>query len=475
MKRSRSLVVAALVAGCSTAPPELLPPPFGSNGETSTRLFFPTGLAKTNDGGLLIANGNFNHAFDAGTLVSLPRTYLDDLFRAARAANLDCGSPARNDAACVLDIPPEKFTSAVMIGNYAGPLVMNAQGTAAFTGSRDSGLLNGVLVDSQGVLHCPPGAGDEAAHDCRKGVIDLVKNGGADGPYSIVMGDTFLPGESVARPAIFVSSITPHIESISSGVISASSWVAVLDMADPAQLMFRIRASIPFTAETAPGPMVLDRARRQLYLSGCYARSTALGAGQPGTGLCVGVTTNYLRVLNVDSRDAAADPLLIDLRGDVLSTFTTQLLLGDFDPVTSAPATLWVTTRVPDALARFELPQEFSVPPRVREVVPMPISPSDMVRISRGSGADLLAVVSEKDNSVIIVDTSSMDVVAKAGRLGDSPFTIQEISCPADAAFADSSCLATTVFGECRVGLIEVPKSQPENTLVRALAGKCPP
>src|SRR5690242_20946018 len=81
MKMSLALA-AALLAACNTASSELLPPPFGPNGRQPVRLFFPTGLAVAPDGTLLVANGNFNHAFDAGTVASIRKSYLDKLFSA---------------------------------------------------------------------------------------------------------------------------------------------------------------------------------------------------------------------------------------------------------------------------------------------------------------------------------------------------------------------------------------------------------
>jgi hypothetical protein len=477
MKKSLVLL-AALVAACSTTPPQFLPPPFGPEGPSPTRLFFPTGLAKTNDGGLLVANGNFNHAFDAGTVVGISRFYLDTLFN----LRIDCGVanlPKADSDQCNPQIPQDQFTGAVMIGNYAGPLVLDPAGTAAYTGSRDSGILNGVRVDPGGALHCLPGAGDDAAKDCRKGVINLQPFG-VDGPYAIVAGDTVLPGSSTPQPALFVSTLIPHIEDISSGVIQSSSSVAVLNLQDPlqdpAQVLFRLRVAQPFDVSngTAVGPMVFDSVRRQLYLSGCYQRAASFGAGEPGTGLCIGNTTNLLRILNVDSEDAAS-PVFIDLRSDVLSTFTTQLLLADPDPVTGAPSTLWATMRNPDSLVRIELPSQPSVAPRVRQAIPLPIAPADMARIDRGSASALLAVPAEDANAVAIVDTANGEVVAQVGRLGDDPFTIREISCPAaNSDYTNSACLAVSVFGACRIALIEVPKNQPSGTVVRALLGTCP-
>ena len=63
-------LLALLLLGCG-APPTVLPPPFGEVGSQTPRLFFPTGMAVTGDGRLLVANGNFNHAFETGELVSL--------------------------------------------------------------------------------------------------------------------------------------------------------------------------------------------------------------------------------------------------------------------------------------------------------------------------------------------------------------------------------------------------------------------
>jgi hypothetical protein len=464
-----AIAAAALLAACNTAPPQLLPPPFGPNGPQPARLFFPTGLAKAPDGTLLVANGNFNHAFDAGTVVSISRAYLDSLFR----RQLDCDVPDP-DVLCKTEIPSTEFSGAVMIGNYAGPLVLSSDGTAAYTGARDSGRLNAVRIDAGGALHCAPGAGDDAAKDCRQGLIDLTP-AGVDGPYSIVPGTTILPGTTAPLPVFFVSSVIPHIDEINAGLLFTTTSVAVLSMQDPSQLLFSMRAgsSRSFVANgTAVGPMVFDPIRRQLYLSGCYQRSSSFGAGEPGTLLCSGVNTNLLRILNVDSKDAA-DPLLVELFGDVRSIFTVQLLLADADPVTQAPRTLWATMRSPDSLVRIELPSVPSVAPRVRKVIPLPLGPADMVRIERSGASDLLAVVAERLNTVAIVDTATDAVVAQLARLGDSPFMIQEVACPPENT--GSACLATSVFGECRIALIEVPKAQPSGAKVRALAGSCPP
>jgi hypothetical protein len=468
MKKS-AIVAAALLLGCNTTPPELLPPPFGPNGPQPTRLFFPTGMAKAAGGVLLVANGNFNRAFEAGTVVSVKREALDGLL----SSTLDC-DVANPDPACTAPIQPAQFfADAVMIGNYAGPLVLSTDKTAAYTGSRDSGKINAVRVGPGGSLGCPANAGDDARKDCRAGIIDL-RSAGVDGPYAIAAGDSVLPGRA-AQSVLFVSSITPHIESIGGAGIITSTAVAALSMQDPSKLLFTMQAGSFFIdGGYGVGPMVFDEMRRQLYLSGCYQRSTAFGAGEPGTGLCIGVVNNFLRILNVDAGSAAA-LYLLDLRADVLSTYTTQLLLDVPDPpatLSAPPATLWATMRNPDSLVVIELPAQPSVAPRVREIVSLPVSPSDMVRIDRGIAPPLLAIVAERLGAVSIFDTGSNQVVAQVGRLGDSPFNIQQIDCPASKPA--SACLAVSVFGNCRLALIEVPKDAPSKTALRALAGSCP-
>src|SRR6266481_5055224 len=479
-----ALAVAALLAACNTTPPQQLPPPFGPEGAQPTRLFFPTGLASAPDGTLVVANGNFNHAFDCGTMVSIKRPFIDGIFN---ALDPDTNQPQECDvpdptaalaASCKRPITESDFGGAVLIGNYSGPMALSADGSVAYTGSRDSGRLNGVLVDPGGALHCAPGAGDGATKDCRAGVIDLTPSK-VDGPYSIVPGTTILPGTTAAEAqnVFFVSSIIPHLDSINSGVPFTSTSVAVLDRQNPANLLFSMVAGSQFLADVgnAPGTMAFDGIRRRLYLMGCYQRSTAgFGAGEPGTVLCGDNGINLLRILNVDAKDNPGVPTEIDLHGDVHSSYTVQLLLGDPDPVTQAPMTLWATMRIPDTIVRIELPLSPAVAPRVRKVVPLPVSPADMVRIERPGAADLLAIVAEKANSVLIYDTGQDRVVAEVGRLGDSPYMIQQIPCPAGSAHAGNACLATSVFGECRVAFIEVPLSQPEQSALRGLAGSCP-
>jgi hypothetical protein len=478
-----AIVAAALLLGCNTLPPELLPPPFGPDGPKPPRLFFPTGLAQTSNG-LLIANGNFNRAFEAGTVVHISRTYIQSLLAGTFDCDVDPDSVdqanrAAFDAACHPQIPADQFIGngdrkGVMIGNYAGPLALNSDQTAVFTASRDTATVNAVRIGAGGILGCLPNAGNDAALDCRKGIVDLTA-AGLEGPYTIIPGNVIAPGTTIPQDVLFVSSIVPHIESIAGGNIFTSTSVGALSMQDASHLLFQMRAGSDVTGGGhGVGPMVFDRSRRRLYLGGCFQRSTAFGSGEPGTGLCTGIGNNFLRIIDVDAGNAA-DPFLVDLRADVQSTYTTQLLL-DTPPGAGAPSspitTLWATMRTPDSLVVIDLPAQPSVAPRVREVIPLPAAPADMVRIDRGTAPPLLAVVGESVDGVSIVDTGSSRIVAQLGRLGDSPFNIASVDCPATKT--GSACLAVSVFHECRVALIEVPKDNPSSAAVRALAGTCP-
>jgi len=465
------LVALFLSAACGT-PPEFLPPPFGPQGPSNTRLFFPTGLTTLPDGSLLVANGNFNRAYDGGTIVTIRKSYVDAFF----AKKLSCQTvtppefavAASTNPACDDDVslhPGDVFGGAVIIGNYAGPLALNDDATMAFTGSRDTGRLNAVTVHPDLSLECAPNAGSSAT-DCRAGIANLGASG-VMGPYAIVAGDSIVPGQPPQR-LLYVSSLTPRIDELTSGTLFTSGVVAALDMTNPSQVLFTMLASSRFVANgAAVGPMLFDPVRRQLLISGCYERFAGTGAGEPGTGRCSGIANNYLRILDVDARETA-NVQLFDLYGDVLSIDTTALLLADPDPVTQAPGTLWATMRSPDVLVKVELPARPSMVPRVRRVVPLPISPADLLRIPRAGKPDLIAIAAEKLGAVAFYDTGAQQIVAQVENLGDSPFALQLLG-----SNGVTAQLAATVFRGCRIALIEVPLTAPWQAALRGRVGRC--
>lgn len=449
-----NLLAALLLAAACGTPPEVLPPPFGPDFPRDTHLFFPSGLAITSSGVLLVANGNFNHAYDAGTIVALPADFVKSFF----------------DGRLSGDQPIPAKAPALMIGNYAGPLRLNNARTAAYTASRDTGVLNGIALDPSGNMSCAPPA-SATSNDCRKGVIDLKAAANLDGPYSIVPG-IFEPfGGGAQTNTFFVSSVVPHIDGVSSGVTETSSNVAALDMTDPTKVLFTIPVGTLLVANgTAPGPMDFDPVNRRLYLAGCYQRFVGTGAGEPGSGKCASIGVNLLRVVEVDAQ-ALALPRVFNLYGDVHSVDTTQILLGDFDATTGAPHALWATMNNPDMLARVELPDQFSSSPRVNRAVPLAISPADIVRIPRSGDSDLLAIVSERASAITFYDTGADALVGQVDGLGDRPFNAIPIACPNGST--TSACLVVSVFNECRVAFVEVPLATPWTAVLHGRAGGC--
>jgi hypothetical protein len=124
--------------------------------------------------------------------------------------------------------------------------------------------------------------------------------------------------------------------------------------------------------------------------------------------------------------------------------------------------------RNPDVLVQVDLPLLPSIAPRIRRVVPMPVSPGDVLRIPRPGGADLIAVGAEKAGAVVIYDSGVNEVVAQINRLGDSPFAVELLS-----EDATSARIVTTVFRSCRLALIEVPLAEPWKAVLRNRAGTC--
>jgi hypothetical protein len=460
----RAFLLILVVVACENAP-TFLPPPFGPQGKTNIRFFFPTGLAVLPDGSLVVANGNSNHAFDGGTLVSVKRKYLDAFF-----AGQVCTSTSKTCANGIDDVSlhnDDVFGGAVMIGSYAGPVVLNDAGNVAFTASRDSARLDAVTVNPDLSLTCAPNAGTSTT-DCRSGTVDL-RAIGVEGPFAIAPGDVVQAGQPAKR-LLYVGSITPRIDEIISGTAYTTSLVAAVDMNDPSQVPFTLVAGSRYLANGAGiGPMLFDPTRRQLIMSGCYQRFTSGGAGEPGTGPCTGTTTNYIRFLDVDAK-ASGNVQLFDMFPDIPSLQTTALILADPDPVTGVPGTLWATMRLPDALVQIDLPPQPGVAPRVRRVVPLTLAPADLVLVSRPGKADLIVVAAEKVGDLAIYDVGEQQIVAEVPNLGDSPFALKVLS--NDGVTAR---LAATVFNSCGIALVSIPLDTPWNAQLNGVAGRCPP
>jgi hypothetical protein len=480
-------------AGCTDAP-TLLPPPFGPKAGTLPRLFFPSGIAvapldnEGRGGQLLVANGNFNHAFEGGTVVSIDPGYIDSFFN---AAPVDPTNPA---LPVPVNIPPSAFLGAARIGNYAGPLVFGngADGGVsfnAFTGSRDTSILNAVTLDpATGALTCTnnPDApkvtgtdGGVLGVDCYDGFLNTGDAFGLLGPYAIVPGFTRLPGSMDGAPdlpALFVSPLIPRIDGTIANTIYTSAPLAALDASNPSQALWSGDvSSFGVAGGIGGGPMVFDAQRRKLILAGCYTRFTGQTVGAPSSGKCSTTTSaNLIRFIGVDEgANPSVEP--VDIATTISSTDTEDIALGNFDPVTNFARTLFAITRTPDTLVEIDLPQDPTAQIQItRPPVSMPIYPANIVRLTRPPGIpgpDLIAVTLESSQSLAIYDTSTGSVVGQIEHLGIAPTRLVQLPLrPGDT----TARLAVNVFQECRVALVDVNFARPWEVRLRGRLGSCP-
>jgi hypothetical protein len=500
--RFRLLAALFLVAGCENLP-AILPPGFGSGPQQQNQFFFPTGIAVAPDKTVIVANGNFGHAFEGGTMVALRADYIrahfDRTSHLPDGGSIDCsqanvefndGGVLGPDAGFVAQFPPEcdvfqgtpefnaAFAGAVMIGNYAGPIALDdnatnpaifaAGGGTAFTGSRDTSTLNAVHVAPGGALSCADGAGSGV--DCRAGLFDTADAGHLDGPFAIVPGDAALPGQPSQR-VLFIGSLVPFVDAIDNSIPITSSAVTVLAQGTPypKQPLYTMVASSEFVAAgIGMSSLLYDPVRRHLIAGGCYQRFGNTGAGEPATSKCLNLNFNFLRYLPVDVGTDNGVTLAIDLFPSIQSVDLAAMVFADPDPITSAPTTIWATLRNPDTLAKINLPLNPSVAPSVTRIVPLPSTPGQLVVIPRAGRGNIIAVASERMGAVTIYDEDAQQVVANVERVGDTPYGL---------ALWDNdgvnARLVSTVFAGCSVALVEVPLAHPAGAALRARIGGC--
>jgi len=471
MRAPVAILASTLALGaCTTSPPELLPPPFGPDVSSPqpARLFWPTGIAMHPSGQhLLVANANFDHAFAGGAIYSL------DVAALLAQRGTVPFSPA---------FLRQGKEGAAMVGNYLGPLKLDPAGENAYSGSRDTNRLNAVALDpATGALSCRTGPKTEAGPDCRAGVLDLGRLVNLEGPYGIAFGTSTPIGATGPVSSIFVSSLIPHLIDINNGTAELSSPVAVLNTADPSQLLFSALATDPTNGGIGAGPIVFDDVRRELILGGCYIRFPAsTQGGQLTSGKCLpGGAGNVLRFLEVDAGPVGFSRLY-DLGADLRSDDTVALELAPFDPVVGK-RTLYAATRNPDQIAEIVLPSDPALSPFVRRTTSLGPFPSQIHRLDRPpgtTGPDLLAVTSgtltignTTPAILAIFDPTQGQVVGQVDRLGDTPFAIAQLP---PKAGDTSAKLFVSIFASCRIAVIDVPYDHPWDVSVQALVGSCP-
>jgi hypothetical protein len=364
--------------------------------------------------------------------------------------------------------------------------VFDSSGTTAYAGARDTNRLHGVTVDASGALSCRVGASTAPGPDCRNGILDLNKLDHLEGPYGIATGTVIPVGGTAPVPSVFVAALIPHVDEIVSGVAFTSDPVVGLSEADPTQLLFSAFATDRINGNgIGAGPIVFDDQRRQLVLGGCYTRfPNVTQAGDPSSGKCIAGTGNsLLRFVDVDGGSASASRIY-DMGPQLFSNDYEGMALADPNPAASS-RTLYLTARNPDIFAQIELPFDPSLAPFARRIDVLPGSPGTILRIRRPSGSpgpDLVAVAAgvlpanelpgQENATVQILQPSAGDVsIAQVEGLGDTAFALAQLPPqPGDTV----ARLFVSVFGSCRIAVVDVPYDAPWTASLRARIGSCP-
>ncbi|HWE25031.1 MAG TPA: hypothetical protein VG496_13920 [Myxococcales bacterium] len=497
MHRPAALCFALLYA-CSNPPPVLYPPPFGPDpgNPEAARFFFPTGIAiDPTSTWIVVANSNTDRQYDAGAVYSFRASDLTGYFLCTPAGCPPSPPPV------TLAFPAASLAGKAMIGNFAGPVVLTdgpvvngAPRMTGYTASRDSGLLNGVVLDtSNGALSCRVGAGVDPGNDCRAGVIDLGRKANVEGPYAIVAASiqptVVEPGVSPPdRPiaAVLVTSVVPHIDDTQSGLFLTSGHLAALSQDDPTTVLYKT----PVTDRTSTGggvgsgTMVFDDRTRELILSGCFMRfASASAGGEATTAKCsTFADASVLRFLSADAGSStnATATRIFDLTSQLHAQDVPAIALGSTD-ATNGLRSLYMTLRAPDGVAQIGLAPDPAFPPIVRSVVTTSSQPSQLIVLARppgSTGTDLVVVTavatfqtSTTAGKLLILDAGQNRIVGQVEGVGDSPFGIAQFT---PKAGDTSARLVVTVFGSCRISLVEVPYDNPGNAALRANIGSCP-
>lgn len=442
---ARFLAVFALGAlACAQSAPGLPPP--GLDGK-APRLFYPVGLAVSKDGTqLYVANSNFDRAFNGGSIVRFPTALFD------QAAAL----PGARLAALPADAPVARLDS------FAGPVRLNAAGTALFVTTRDNDTLTRIPLDAAGAFQCDPAKG------CSAGAVHLGSLAMTD-PFALVLADVVFPGATAAEPAVLVSHLSP--ESTGTGTTAKDAFLAVVPerLASDAQKPFENGAFRVDLGVLGSDALAFDPTARRLFVGGCFQRTAA------AQGDLVVVCGS-----NPDSSVARTNPLrsLLPEAGPSSTVDQVNLgqILGGADTVDLALASpvgatasrlLYVATSRPSALITVEIPAPGQVLPQVRTVTPLASAPSRLHVLRRPTG-DLVVVTATASNAVLVVDPIAGQVLAQLAPLGVGPYEL------ASTPTATGDRVFVGLFNDCAVAAIDVPTDKPFDAKLVGIVGGCP-
>lgn len=424
VSRFRGFVAALAALGMACAGESAGIDPPGFSGGTTPRLFFPTGIALAPDGqSIYVANSNFDRAFTSGTVLQIAMSAFD-------------GTGA-------VDVAPH-VRSQGKIGTFAVQAGVNPDGNALFIPTGDpAALVRVLLAPAGGTFVCAEG-------NCGLNAVDLETQK-MDRPSSL----TFAPPGRV-----IVGHTSPAQEDEDA---SAPARVAVIPevLASQDAQPFSNGA---YTVQVGPGMsgVLFDATQGRVLLSGCFERQRG-GSVQP----CGG---------NQDSAFFGLNPLRsFALAGGAGANVQTNVLgpnVGGGDSTALALATsgtaLYVLSGAPNALLVTALPE----PGRPLGLVAssiglLPAVPRGIAVLPRPSG-DIVAVTSLEDNTVILVDPASGQVITQLRLVGGGPNAIAVQDTPAGWR------LFISLFNGCGVAAVDVPEADPIGMRLVSIAGRCP-
>lgn len=421
----------ALLLACCAQSREGLPPP-GFDGNPD-RLFFPTGLALSDDGSsLYVVNSDFDRAFSNGSIVQL------DL------SAFDAPSP-------VTDIAPFVLTRG-LTDRYGSMLSKSPGGHALFLPTASPDALTRIPLATGGGIACEN-------LNCSQDRVDLEAVGLSD-PSSVAVGEILLPGAEAPEPVVFVLALTQPATNEDEERRSARVAVIPERLASGAAAPFENGA---FTVDIGAGGagVVFDAASGQAFIAGCFERYKGGGTIE----CSVNEQSDFFGLNPLRSflpQLGASAPVQATALGSATGGASATALA-----ISSDGETLFVLTTAPDALLAVERPISGDKAGRVKTIVPLPAVPRGLVVLPRPEG-DLLAVTSLESDALLIVDSVTGLVLHQLRPLGMSPYALVA------QTLADKWRVYVTLFEGCGIAAVDVPMSDPSASTLVATVGACP-
>lgn len=446
--------LALFLVACSNVEPR--PPP-------TDRFVYPSGIhyrsvAGSTRGILYVSSANFDRCFDQGTVMAV------DLDRVGAEANrlpLLSESGANPTAPVVtieqLNVPPE---SLVFIQSYAGELAYWERADAAprlFVPARaDGDFLHYIDVPEPTRLSCV----GSTSNNCLEGALSLTQLPGqtqdlprAPAPFGVDVG---------AGGDVWVTHLSAA-DSPARSLTGYQSYVVRLPGDEPrvtTEDFFSL--SIPELPQGGSNSVIVDE--RYVFVSGRFDGYVANSSA---------ARRFLLRVLDKNNPGRLLDPGLDlsfaanDSRGLALTA----------RPAVSGVASrrLYMAVRIPDSLLIVNVEGSEEDSPRMSVVgsVPLPLGPTEVKLVPRGSGrAELVLISCSEAGVVAIYDPDVGQVVAQVsvgqirGTESPRPFGLDV------QREGNSARIFASNFGDGRISVIDIPNlDSPQDARLVAYLG----